>query len=161
MSKGMLMNDKARHSRRRAQKELRRHRAHLNLIEAILRELRWRRAPRSRFTLDILRRRRSKHLRDEGKWADRQQSKWRRSYNRRTLRKKHVAEDEVAKSELTELAYLGPDALMKRSLRTQNRRLPYICLTRIRRRRCAGRARWSRSPGGRGICRRRARRRRG
>ena len=119
------MNDKVRHSRRRAQKQLRKRRAHAALISELRRLMR---RPtyknRPRFTLAILRYLRSKYLLDEGKDVKRGPSKRRRSHRDLNARRRFLRITEPADEKLTELAYLGPKALTIRSLRTQSRRLP-------------------------------------
>ena len=118
------MDDKARHRRRRAQKELRRLRAHCALIASLINRLRWRPYRGHHFNLDQLRRQRSRHLKDEGKNVKRGKPKRRRSHWNPNDRLRRLRNTEPYRDELLELAYLGPAALVTRSLRHQSRRLP-------------------------------------
>jgi len=120
------MNDKARHSRRRAQKELRRRRAHCALIASLINRLRCRPYRGHHFNLDQLRRERSRHLKDEGKNIKRGAPKCRRSHWNPNERLRLLQNVEPCRDELLELAYLGPSPLVKRSLRHKSRRLTYI-----------------------------------
>src|SRR3569833_1093496 len=131
------MNDKERHRRRRAQKDLRRRRAHAAVI-AELRDRVRRRLFGRPLSLRTRRQLRSYYLRNEGKCRLGHNNWYRRWGIKYRLRLEKRLRRTGEREQLAELAYLGAKALMKRSLRTQSRRLPYFWLRRLFRGRAAG-----------------------